>query len=143
MRATAASSGDKIKLPAARGASVVQAMMALKHHLFWVIGCWISVVQGYKISCPEGWSGFSESTSCYLFMTRSFDILIYDVAVKSAIPISFILFIVRHGESFEDARENCKNHDASLLIIDTIPEKVTNSSRVIVHTSFELSATYF
>ena len=53
----------------------------------------------YKIACDDWWTGFSESSSCYLFMHH-------------------------HPETYTDAKQICEKYDSHLLIIDTIPEKV-------------------
>lgn len=58
-------------------------------------------VLGYKISCDDGWTGFSESKSCYRVMNRI-------------------------DESFNDAEQICKNYDGNLVIIDSVSEKVKN-----------------
>ena len=87
--------------------SVVNAIMRVKHLIFW-IGYLSAACQAYKISCPEGWSGYSESTSCYLFMTG-------------------------HDETFADAKKHCENLDANLVIIDSVPEKVIMIITIIMH----------
>ena len=59
---------------------------------------WPFSALAYKISCPEGWTSFSQSPSCYLLYTGK-------------------------EETFNDAKEICENHDATLAIIDSVPEK--------------------
>ena len=50
-------------------------------------------ISGYKIKCLEGWSGFSESQSCYKFFNRE--------------------------EYFLDAKMSCESTGGSLAIIDS------------------------
>ena len=57
-------------------------------------------VQSYFISCDNGWTGFSESPSCYLFSGRQ-------------------------RETFQDAQNICQNYGAKLAKIDTEAEKVS------------------
>ena len=54
----------------------------------------------YFITCDEGWVGFSESPSCYLFADRQ-------------------------RETFQDAQNICQSYGAQLVKIDTESEKVT------------------
>ena len=58
-------------------------------------------VQSYFISCDNGWTGFSESPSCYLFSGRQ-------------------------RETFQDAQNICQNYGAKLVKIDTEAEKVNH-----------------
>ena len=56
-------------------------------------------VQPYFISCDDGWTGFSESPSCYLFAGRQ-------------------------RETFQDAQNICQNYGAQLAKIDKESERV-------------------
>ena len=56
----------------------------------------------YKIFCDEGWVGFSESPSCYRFITEKL-------------------------ETYQSAKDVCENYDGFPLVIDSVPEKVCNS----------------
>ena len=57
----------------------------------------------YKIFCDEGWVGFSESPSCYRFITEKL-------------------------ETYQSAKDVCENYDGFPLVIDSVPEKVNNFS---------------
>ena len=62
----------------------------------WSLICSISIFtgsSGYKIKCLDGWSGFSESQSCYKF--------------------------IDHETNFLDAKMSCESRGSSLAIIDT------------------------
>ena len=62
----------------------------------WSLICSISIftgTSGYKIKCLDGWSGFSESQSCYKF--------------------------IDHETNFLDAKMSCESRGSSLAIIDT------------------------
>lgn len=68
--------------------------------LILVIFSILNYSSAYKIACDDWWTGFSESSSCYLFMHY-------------------------HPESYSEAKQMCEKYDSHLLIIDTIPEKVS------------------
>ena len=59
----------------------------------------------YQIACDDWWTGFSESSSCYLLMHE-------------------------HPENYNDAKQICEKYDSHLLIIDTIPEHVGYISKL-------------
>ena len=67
---------------------------------FIVILCLLKYSKAYKIACDDWWTGFSESSSCYLLMSH-------------------------HPENYNDAKKICEKYDSHLVIIDTIPEKVS------------------
>ena len=66
----------------------------------------------YFITCDEGWVGFSESPSCYLFAGRQ-------------------------RETFQDAQNICQSYGAQLLKIDTESEKVTSKVFYTIYTEKE------
>ena len=70
------------------------------------------------IKCPEGWTGYSESLSCYKYIDKT--LYIIDPGT-----FSLIRFISGDDEkqTWSGAQQSCHDEDSEMLIIDQTNER--------------------